>query len=448
MAFRNKPSKLKYLTNVTTLDELHKNHLAKFKKNTHSLPEKKQRIAELYNQLDSLNGVPNAVKLKSNIKSEIKQLEHEITKISNNSDILEYTSKTLDLLVNYYNITSGVYYNVDDTKKSNIDVNNLDDDFIDFSDIEQSTIKPVNDDENSLMISDELKLLNQQSQKTRKVKKPVKKRRFVQDTPSGKSILQFLPVEQKKDDKKDNIILNRATLQDKYLMMVDKEYACDKSRVETIVYCTKCNIEKILIQSEGRYVCKKCGETEIKVIENETPNHKELSTEKQKYPYKKKNHLKEKLNQFQSKESADVPNNICNIIRNDLRKMRINDEKCTPPIIRKILKKHRLTSYYEHLQQIYCKISKKDPVTLSRDTEEKILLMFEMMQESFHNHCPEDRSNFLSYSYVLNKLFRILRMEEHASYFGLLKSKEKLRDQDLIWKEICKDMGWEFHSSF
>jgi hypothetical protein len=183
-------------------------------------------------------------------------------------------------------------------------------------------------------------------------------------------------------------------------------------------------------------------------MESELPSHKELANEKQKYPYKKINHLKEKLNQFQSKESADVPDDICAIVRSDLRKMGLNPKNTTPPLIRKILKKHKWTNWYEHLQQIYCKVSGNKPITLSSDIEEAIINMFQAMQESFRFHCPKKRSNFLSYSYVLNKIFRILHMPEHAKYFGLLKSKEKLRDQDLIWSKICKDMQWDFYSSF
>jgi hypothetical protein len=74
--------------------------------------------------------------------------------------------------------------------------------------------------------------------------------------------------------------------------------------------------------------------------------------------------------------------------------------------------------------------------------------MFQAIQPSFHRYCPRDRFNFLSYAYVLNKLLRLLGMEKESKYFNLLKSKEKLRDQDAIWSKICKDMGWKYHSSF
>lgn len=465
--FKHKTSKLKYLSNVKTLDELHHNHLEKINKKKNELPQKKRKLDELNQLLNSMenNGEIQStsdIKIKSNIRCQIQSLNQEIRKIEDNSEVMEYISKAGDLLVNYYNITSGAYYNsIDNYNDNENDITKYNDtELIDFTDtvVDNNSTEKEN---TGIYISDRLKYLNKLSQSTRKVKKPVKKRRIIHDTSAGKSILNFLPISKGCNSDKTSIIpedtnmlVSRAALQDKYLMLVDKNYACDKIKNDKVIYCNECKekrniiIEKILCQSDGCYVCKKCGETEHIIMESETPSHKELSNEKQKYPYKKINHLREKLNQFQSKESADVPEDICNIVRNDLRKKRIRFENCIPPEVKSILKKHRLTNYYEHLQQIYCKISGTVPITLSRDTEETVINMFQAMQESFRRHCPVDRSNFLSYSYVLNKIFRILDMKEHAKYFGLLKSKEKLREQDIIWKKICKDMDWKFYSSF
>jgi hypothetical protein len=243
------------------------------------------------------------------------------------------------------------------------------------------------------------------------------------------------------------IIINRATLQDNYLMLIDKSYACDHSKNSKIKYCSNCNTEKMLIQSEGLYVCNNCGETEHVIIESEIPSHKDAINEKPKYPYKKINHLKEKLNQFQSKESAEIPEQVYDIIKAELKKKRILPYRTTPPIIRTILKKRKLTNCYEHLQQIYCKVSGNPPVTLTREIEEDIINMFNMMQEPYHKHRPGNRSNFLNYSYVLHKLFLIKNMKAHANYFGLLKSPDKLREQDDIWYKICQDTNWHYHSS-
>jgi hypothetical protein len=448
--FKDKSSKLKYISNVHTLDELHHNYLAKIDEQKMSLPKKREKLQDLQNKLKKMEiskemGSTNDIKLKANLKSEIAFLQDQISNDESNTEMLDYISRVGDIVIGYYTIANG--YNTAEQNNDN-EYDESESDLIDITEIEQ--IK--DSDHKGIYISDKLKYLNQLSQKTRKIKKPVKKRRIVQETTSSKSILNFFPSE-KQNDKTEiaqttQVILNKATLQDKYLMLVDKSYACEKVKIEKVIYCTNCKIEKTLFQSEGSYVCKNCGETEHIIMESEVPSHKELSNEKQKYPYKKINHLKEKLNQFQSKESADVPDDICDIVKADLKKRRIRCDLCTPPDIRSILKKHKLTSYYEHLQQIYCKISGSVPISLSREVEETLINMFQTMQESFHRHCPANRSNFLSYSYVLNKLFKILKMNEHAKYFNLLKSKEKLREQDFIWKKICTDMQWKFHSSF
>ena len=63
------------------------------------------------------------------------------------------------------------------------------------------------------------------------------------------------------------------------------------------------------------------------------------------------------------------------------------------------------------------------------------------------NNCPSTRKNFLSYSYVLHKFCELLEYDELISYFPLLKSREKLQQQDFIWKKICHDLEWEFIAS-
>lgn len=460
--FKSKATKLKFVSNVRTVDEIHRNYLAKIEEKQKELPSKKRRLNNLISEAERCNDL----KQKTRLRKEIKELKEDINKMVNNSEILEYISKTGDLLVDYYKITSGDSYNVDENNNviTECEIRDLSEVYTASKNTE--TEQTINEEHISggIVISDTLKMLHQNSQKHRKVKKPIKQRRpFVKNNP-GKSILHFFSSENGENlektqnhtddinsieiDKENLNVVNRATIQDKYLRLIDKNYACEKVKIEKINYCSICKTEKSLSQSDGSYVCTSCGEVEFIIMESEIPNHKELANEKQKYPYKKINHLKEKLNQFQSKESADVPDDICLIIKTDLRKNRVQPCDCTPPAIKKILKKHKLTSYYEHLQQIYCKISGSIPITLSRETEEVIINMFQSMQDSFHKYCPPNRSNFLSYSYVLNKLFRILNMKEHAKYFGLLKSKDKLRDQDIIWSKICKDMDWKFHSSF
>ena len=81
---------------------------------------------------------------------------------------------------------------------------------------------------------------------------------------------------------------------------------------------------------------------------------------------------------------------------------------------------------------------------LSRQYEERLRIMFKEIQTPFMKHCPENRKNFLSYSYVLHKFCQLLELDELIVYFPLLKSREKLQQQDVIWEQICDTLQWEY----
>ena len=54
------------------------------------------------------------------------------------------------------------------------------------------------------------------------------------------------------------------------------------------------------------------------------------------------------------------------------------------------------------------------------------------------------RVNFLNYYYVLHKIFEIKNNLEFMKYCPLLKSTDKLIQQDMIWKQICKKLNWKY----
>jgi hypothetical protein len=240
---------------------------------------------------------------------------------------------------------------------------------------------------------------------------------------------------------------NKATLKNEYMTLIDPSNTVDKTKIVAMRTCFKCNVERVFVQSEGIYVCPKCGQFEYLIVDSEIPNHKDSVSEKPKYPYKKINHLIEKLNQYQSKESTIIPQSVYDVIKSELKKQIIHIDEITPTTIKAILKKHRLNNYYEHHQHIFSKITNTPPPILTRETEDKIKLMFKMIQEPYQKHKPSGRSNFLNYAYVLHKIFLILKMPNHAKYFSLLKSREKLRQQDIVWKKICFDLNWPHHPS-
>ena len=119
-------------------------------------------------------------------------------------------------------------------------------------------------------------------------------------------------------------------------------------------------------------------------------------------------------------------------------------DKLTKFKMRSILKKLNLNKYYEHTIHIINRLNGLPPPVMDRQTEEKLRAMFKEIQMPFLKHCPKDRKNFLSYSYVLYKFVELLGLDEYKKCFQLLKSRTKLYQQDKIWQQICKELKWQF----
>jgi predicted nucleic acid-binding Zn-ribbon protein len=210
-------------------------------------------------------------------------------------------------------------------------------------------------------------------------------------------------------------------------------------------HCVGCNVAREEISSEGILVCPKCGSEEYSLVVSDFPSFRDPPKERNNYAYKKINHLNEILNQFQAKESTMIPEEVMNEVVLEIRKRRINNiADLTEKEIREILKKLGRSKYYEHAAHILSRLNGNPPPTITPEIEEKIRAMFQEIQAPFLLYCPNDRTNFLSYSYILYKFFELLDLDEYKVYFPLLKSRDRLIAHDTIWEKICLYLKWEF----
>jgi len=213
-------------------------------------------------------------------------------------------------------------------------------------------------------------------------------------------------------------------------------------------HCEACNIAREEITSEGILVCPKCGSEEYALVVSDFPSFRDPPKEWNNYAYKKINHLNEILNQFQAKESTIIPEEVMNEVVLEIRKRRINNiADLSEEDIRQILKKLGRSKYYEHRAHILSRLNGNPPPTITPEIEEKIRAMFQEIQAPFLLYCPNDRTNFLSYSYILYKFFELLELDEYKAFFPLLKSRDRLIAHDQIWKKICDYLRWEFIQS-
>jgi hypothetical protein len=229
---------------------------------------------------------------------------------------------------------------------------------------------------------------------------------------------------------------------------MNNEYASLNSKVSPIKKCVNCNISMEVYRTESILVCPNCGISETILIETDVPSHRESFTEKAKYPYQRRGHCQEKLNQFLCKGTINVPKEIFTTIETEIVKHGKNKNTISSKFIESILKKHKLSEYYENIMYIYSKITNTSPLTITSDEYDTILKMFTKSEDLYvEKYKPKGRQNFLKYTFVLNKIFLILGKPDHAKNCKLLKSEQKTKNQEKIWKQICRDAGWKYYSS-
>lgn len=231
-----------------------------------------------------------------------------------------------------------------------------------------------------------------------------------------------------------------------YLKNVDQSFFNIDHYKKKYDICKKCDGELIPIENLGVLVCKNCS-LQIKfLIEHEKPSYKEPPKEVCFYAYKRINHFREILAQFQAKETTQIPEQVIIDIKNQIKKERINLKGMTNKKAKDILKKLGYNKFYEHIPFIKDKLGIKPPV-MRPELEDTLCNLFLDIQKPYSKHCPNDRVNFLNYYYVLYKMCELLDERSFLPFFPMLKDPVKRIEQDCIWKKICGELRWEFLST-
>ena len=230
----------------------------------------------------------------------------------------------------------------------------------------------------------------------------------------------------------------------KYFMNIDENYLdMDDFMKDGAFKCSNCKGEQVPIESEGIVVCNGCGMQDVYLVEHDKPSYKEPPKEVCFYAYKRINHFREILAQFQAKETTQISPKVFEDIKRQIKKERITLEQLTNEKAKQILKNLGYNKYYEHIPFIKEKLGIKPP-TMSVELEQKLCNLFLEIQKPYAKYCPNERVNFLNYYYVLYKLCELLDEDHYLQYFYMLKDPVKRMEQDEIWKKICEELNWEY----
>jgi hypothetical protein len=244
--------------------------------------------------------------------------------------------------------------------------------------------------------------------------------------------------------KTEELFKNQHNNVEKYLASIDQTYMDVSKYVYPTDICQFCHKgEMIPVESEGILVCNQCAKQVVFLIDNEKPSYKEPPKEACFYAYKRINHFREILAQFQAKETTCIPDNVLESIKQQIKKERIEITQFTDKKAKEIMKKLGFNKYYEHIPFIKDKLGIKPPV-MTPDLEDRLCNLFMEIQGPYAKFCPDDRVNFLNYYYTVYKLCELLGRREFLPFFPMLKDREKRIEQDQIWKQICIELDWVF----
>jgi DNA repair exonuclease SbcCD ATPase subunit len=388
--FKIRPTKRSNPEARTTLDALHQAQMSAIQTRVKQKDELIEQRNELSTQLETITDDIVYEKLEQ----QLKDLNQEIEKREENAEIYDYFLETGEILYKYYDIQEKIAHGAEGSKKV--------------------VTKKANP-------GDILSALQQ----------------------AAESEGDVLQVESQETLRRDKLL-------ESYIQKIDPEFSRQAVDALNDPYgeCPYCSIEMIFSANEALFTCTKCGYQDFILIDSDKPSYKDPPREVSYYAYKRINHFNEWIAQFQAKESTEIPNDVYESILAELKKERINDTRMLKAgKIREILKKLKFNKYYEHVPHILNRLNGQNAPVMSREVEEKLRYMFKEIQPSFQKHCPEGRSNFLSYSYVLYKFCELLELDEYLPSFPLLKNRDKLYVQDKIWQKICADLKWEFIKS-
>ena len=230
----------------------------------------------------------------------------------------------------------------------------------------------------------------------------------------------------------------------KYLSNIDETFIDINSFICQTDICQVCHKgELIPLEDEGILICNLCFRSIPYLIENEKPSYKEPPKEVCFYAYKRINHFKEILAQFQGKETTQIPEEVIENIKLQIKKERIDLTQINNIKTKEILKKLGYNKYYEHIPFIKDKLGIKPPI-MSPELEDTLCNLFIELQSPYSKYCPDDRVNFLNYYYTAYKLCELLGETHYLEHFPMLKDREKRIEQDSIWRKICEELDWEF----
>ena len=231
----------------------------------------------------------------------------------------------------------------------------------------------------------------------------------------------------------------------RYLSRVDDNFFDTDMFVRACDVCVVCGKgEMMCVDDEGVAMCSQCGASVPVLADADRPAHRDApGGDGGSSTYKRSNHFKEVITQFQGKQTTTIKPEIYAKIAMQFKKERIRvPDDVTRDRTRDVLKIIRHPKLYDHVTLIMAKFGVPPP-TFSAELEDSLMSLFMSVQAPYAKFHPQDRFHFLNYHYVLYKFLELLGQTQYLPMITLLK-RDIIIKLDETWKLICEELQWPF----
>lgn len=265
-------------------------------------------------------------------------------------------------------------------------------------------------------------------------------------------IIEYSNLQQQQQQHQNTVFDIKKTVKsrhgDIYKSLVNSKSATHAPKAQIYVHdvCEYCGSSNVYYCSNsGDDICTDCARAIVSMQPNIDYKDEKDMDKTIVYSYKRENHFNEWITQFQAKEITNIPQKLMDDVRTELKKNKLTKPSdITHKRIHGFLKKLGYSKYYEHVPYITTLLNGTRPPIMTQELEAKLRTMFHAIQAPFDKFCPDERTNFLSYSYILYKFCELLGEDDYLQFFPLLKSREKLYKHDKIWKLITAELKWQY----
>lgn len=200
-----------------------------------------------------------------------------------------------------------------------------------------------------------------------------------------------------------------------------------------------------LIIDDIYITCPSCGECEMRPCYTPSPV---FNMESNHYYFPKNTGAYKRVAYFDTLIAKLCGHNYIHMDRYTKKKIQeqIPDIKdFNIPALKSILKYLELTKYYKCCYSLMDALggNKENKATVSPNECDALKYLFRQLQTPYEKYKVTNRCNFMSYSFVLQKLFHQIGRTDLCHLLPLPKNIFIVYQNELIWASICDDLEWD-----